>query len=436
MTDSRTFVVVGAGQAGGWAAKTLRDGGFAGRIVLVGEEEYPPYERPPLSKEVLLGTKPPEGAYLWPAKSWDDWKIDLKLGRRATRLDCANRRVELADGEVVGYDRLMLATGARVRMLALPGGELAGVHYLRAIPDTLAIKAAIAALAGPAREAGPSAPPAREAGPSAPKAGRRVLVVGGGWIGLEVAAAARQLGAEVTVVEALDQLCARALTRDLAGHIEGVHRRRGVDVRLKTTVARLEGAGRVERAVLSDGITLACGLVVIGIGIVPDVELAKDAGLAVDNGIVVDDRGRTSDAHVFAAGDATNHPTALLGRRVRLESWENAQNQAIAAAQAMLAADPAAAAQYAEIPWFWSDQYDMNIQLMGLPQAFDNAVTRGDPASGAFTVFYLADGRMVGCAGVNTGRDVRFARRLIQSGRTFDPAALADPSVKLQALTK
>jgi 3-phenylpropionate/trans-cinnamate dioxygenase ferredoxin reductase subunit len=411
MTDSRTFVIVGAGQAGGWTAKTLRDGGFAGRIVLIGEEEYPPYERPPLSKEILLGQKPPEGAYLWPAKSWDEWKVDLKLGRRAVRLDRASRRVELADGEVVAYDRLMLATGARVRTLALPGGELAGVRYLRAIPDTLAIKAEI-------------------------EPGRRVVVIGGGWIGLEVAAAARKLGAEVTVVEALGQLCARALAPGLAEHVAGVHRRNGVDLRLGATVARLEGDGRVRRAVLSDGSALECGLVVIGIGVVPNVELARDAGLAVDNGIVVDDRGRTADPDVFAAGDATNHPNALLGRRVRLESWENAQNQAIAAAKAMLAPNAGDAAPYAEIPWFWSDQYDMNIQLMGLPQAWDAAVTRGDPASGAFTVFYLADGRMVGCAGINTGRDVRFTRRMIQSGRPFDAAALADPNVKLQGLMK
>jgi 3-phenylpropionate/trans-cinnamate dioxygenase ferredoxin reductase subunit len=411
MTDNRTFVIVGAGQAGGWTAKTLRDGGFAGRIVLIGDEEYPPYERPPLSKEILLGQKAPEGAYIWPAKSWDEWKVDLKLGRSAVRLDRAQKRLELADGEVVAYDRLMLATGARVRTLAIPGGELGPVRYLRAIPDTLAIKADIA-----------------EAG--------RVLVVGGGWIGLEVAAAARKLGAEVTVIEALDQLCGRGLTRDFAEYVEGVHRRNGVDVRLKTTVTRLEGEGRIERAVLSDGITLACGLVVVGIGVVPNVELARDAGLAVENGIVVDERGLTNDPDVFAAGDVTNHPNPLLGRRIRLESWENAQNQAIAAAKAMLAPTHAEAAPYAEIPWFWSDQFDMNIQLMGLPLAWDKAVTRGDPASGAFLVFYLQAGRLVGCAGINKGRDVRFARRMIQSGREFDPAALADPAVKLQGLMK
>jgi 3-phenylpropionate/trans-cinnamate dioxygenase ferredoxin reductase subunit len=407
MSDNRTFVIVGAGQAGGWTAKTLRDGGFAGRVVLVGDEEYPPYERPPLSKEVLLGQKPPEGAYLWPAKSWDEWQVDLRLGRRAVRLDRSGRRIELADGEVVAYDRLMLATGARARTLAIPGIDLAGVYVLRAIPDTLSIKADIAP-------------------------GRRVVVIGGGWIGLEVAAAARKLGGEVTVVEALDHLCSRALTSELAEYVQGIHAEHGVDVRLKTTVSRLEGAGRVARAVLSDGASVDCGLVVVGIGVVPNVELARDAGLAVDNGIVVDDRGRTSDPDIFAAGDATNHPNALLGRRVRLESWENAQNQAIAAAKAMLGDAP----PYAEVPWFWSDQYDMNIQLVGLAPAWDRTVTRGDPAGGAFTVFYLHGGRLVGAAGVNTGRDVRFCRRLIQSGRTFDPAALADPAVKLQALMK
>jgi len=415
MSDTRTFVIVGAGQAGGWTAKTLRDGGFAGRIVLIGDEEYPPYERPPLSKEILLGQKSPEAAYLWPAKSWDEWKVDLKLGRSAVRLDRASRRIELADGEVVAYDRLMLATGARVRKLSLPGSDLGAVRYLRAIPDTLAIRADIE---------------------TAIEQAGRVLVIGGGWIGLEVAAAARKLGAEVTVVEALDQLCGRGLARDLAEYVEGVHRRHGVDVRLKTTVARLEGSGRVARAVLADDTTIECGLVVIGIGVVPNVELARDAGLGVDNGIVVDDHGRTSDPDVFAAGDVTNHPNALLGRRVRLESWENAQNQAIAAAKAMLGDAPGETPPYAEIPWFWSDQFDMNIQMMGLPQSWDRAVTRGDPASGAFIVFYLKDGRLHGCAGINSGRDVRFTRRMIQSGRTFDAAALADPAVKLQGLMK
>jgi len=211
-----------------------------------------------------------------------------------------------------------------------------------------------------------------------------------------------------------------------------LHQSHGVDVRLETSVERFEGLGRIARAVLSDGTAIEADVAIIGIGVVPNVELAAEAGIAVDNGVVVDDMGQSSDPDIFAAGDVTNHPNALLGRRIRLESWENAQNQAINAAKSMLGAGE----PYAEIPWFWSDQYDVNIQLVGLPEGWTETVTRGDRDAGRFIVFYLKDGRIDGAAAIDTPRDIRFARRLMAAGKTVDPAQLADPEVKLQALLK
>jgi 3-phenylpropionate/trans-cinnamate dioxygenase ferredoxin reductase subunit len=407
MSGPRTIAIIGAGQAGGWAAKTLRDEGFAGHIALLGDEAHPPYERPPLSKAALLGAWPVEKCYLWPAESWREWDVDLRLRCHALRILRDRRLVEVEDGEPVAYDRLLIATGTRPRPLTAPGAELDGVLYLRYIPDMLAIRAHM-------------------------DAGGRALVVGGGWIGLEVAAALRTLGHAVTVVEAADRLCGRAVTPAISDWLLALHRARGVDVRLGCSLNRFEGAQRLERAVLDDGSTIDVSLAVIGIGIVPNVEIAAEAGLAVDNGIVVDELCRTSDPDIFAAGDVTNHPSPLLGRRLRLESWENAQNQAIAAAKSMLDRG----SPYAEVPWFWSDQYDANLQIAGIPLDWDAEVTRGDPAAGPFITFYLKGGRMEGAVAVDQGRELRFARRLIRMGRDVSPAALADPAVKLQALLK
>ena len=407
MNAEGTIVVVGAGQAGGWAAKTLRDEGFTGDVVLIGAEPFPPYERPPLSKEVLLGKAPAESSHLWPADAFDAWRVELRTGTTVTAIDPATRTVTLADGETIAYDKLMLATGGRVRKLSIGGGERSGVHYLRDIPDSEAIRADLVE-------------------------GAKLVVVGGGWIGLEVAAAGRMLGADVVVLEALDQLCSRALTPDFAAHLCGIHRARGTDIRLGTSIEAVLGEESASGVRLPDGSVLPASVVVIGIGLIPNVELAADAGLEIDNGVVVDALGRTSDPHIYAAGDVTNHPNDLLGRRIRLESWENAQNQAIAAARAMLGGTT----PYAEIPWFWSDQYDVNIQLIGMPVAWDRTVTRGARADDRFIEFYLKGGRIEGAAAINSPREMRLARRMMQAGKVLDPAVLADPEVRLQALLK
>lgn len=409
MTASSTFVIVGAGQAGGWAARTLRDEGFEGRIVVIGEEDYAPYERPPLSKAVLLGDADAESCALFPAADYNERNIEFQLGRRVTGIERGEHRLTLDDGSALDYDRLMLATGGRPRPLPVPGADLAGIHFLRAISDTLAIQ--------------------RDVAP-----GATAVIVGGGWIGLEAAAGLRKLGMEAVVVEAADQLCGRVLTPEMGEWMRTLHTGHGVDIRLSTGVERFEddGSGRVAGAVLSDGSTVETPLAIVGIGIIPNSELAEEAGLAVDNGITVDDMGRTSDPDIFAAGDVTNQPNAVLGRRVRLESWENAQNQGIAAAKAMLdAGEP-----YGDVPWFWSDQYDVNLQLIGMPDGWDEAVTRGDPADGEFCVFYLKDGRIDGGVAVNSGRDLRFAKRLMQAGKQVSAADLADTSIKMQALLK
>lgn len=402
-----TFIIVGAGQAGGWAAKTLRDQGFDGRVIVVGEEAYPPHERPPLSKGVLLGDADTESCFLWPAATLEDAGIELRLGERVAGIAPAAHELTLESGESLPWTRLLLATGGSARTLDVPGSDLDGVHTLRTIVDSEALRARIVP-------------------------GASVLVVGAGWIGLEVAAAARKRDADVAVVETADRVCARALTEGMSRWVLGLHRRNGVDIRFGRSVARFDGTGRLERAVLDDGSEMSCDVAVVGIGIEPNVALAQAAGLAVDNGIVVDEHCRTSSPDVFAAGDVTNHPNPLLGRRVRLESWENAQNQAINAAMAMLDRPQ----PYAEIPWFWSDQYDANIQLMGLPESWQETVVRGDPASGQFIEFYLAEGRLQGAAAVNNARDLRFTRRLMAADRTYDSAALADPGVKLQSLLK
>lgn len=407
MTSSDTIAIIGAGQAGGWTAKTLRDQGFEGRVVVFGDEPYAPYERPPLSKDVLLGDAEKESCLLWPEGTLEGQNIELRLGEEVRSIDADGHTLTLASGETVGWSKLMIATGGHARKLDITGAELDGVFTLRTIADTEAIRPRL-------------------------KEGTTVLVVGAGWIGLEVAAAARKRGAKAIVLEVGDRVCARALTPAMSEWLHALHVRNGVDIRLDSILHRFEGHGTLEQAVLQDETAIPCDLAVIGIGLVPNVFLAEAAGLDCDNGIVVDGNGRTSHPDIYAAGDVTNHPNPLLGRRIRLESWENAQNQAINAAKAMLGeTEP-----YAEIPWFWSDQYDANIQLMGLPLEWDETVTRGDREAGSFVEFYLKGGKIEGAAAINNPRDLRFTRRMMMSGKTFDAAALADPTVKLQALLK
>jgi 3-phenylpropionate/trans-cinnamate dioxygenase ferredoxin reductase component len=399
-----TIVIIGAGQAGGWAAKTLRAEGYAGRIVLVGAEQHPSHERPPLSKAVLSGEAAPETTHLFKPGEHAALDLDFRAGVRASRIDRSAKRVELAGGDSVPYDKLILTTGGTARRLPVPGGDLPQVFYLRTIEDSLAIRETLGA-------------------------GRRLVVIGGGWIGLEVAATARKLGTAVVVVEALDRLCARTVPPAISAFLRARHEREGVEIRLGVGVQAIEERGALAVR-LADGSTLEADAVVAGIGLEPEVALAREAALAVDNGIVVDEQCRTSDPDIFAAGDCANTPLPCLGRRVRLESWANAQNQAIVAAKAALGQD----VRYDELPWFWSDQYDVNLQLLGLPARWPEPVVRGDPAGASFSQFYLEGDRIAAIVAVNAPRDLRAAKKLVQTRKAVRAESLADPAVQLQRL--
>ena len=402
---SETIVIVGAGHAGGRAAQALRAAGFAGRVVLVGEEKYPPYERPPLSKELIVTDAGLEKARLHDPAWYEQNKIELKLGAPAESIDRAGKRVKVG-GDWIAYDKLMLTTGARVRKLPVPGAELSGVFYLRDFNDTQAIRARLAP-------------------------GVRAVVIGGGFIGLETAASAVKRGATVTVLEAADRLMGRAVAPEIGAWFAELHRKKGVDLRLGARIKAIEGEGKVERVAL-EGETIPADIVVIGIGIVPNVELAAAAGLEVGNGIAVDEFGRTSDPAIWAAGDCALQPNAFLGRKVRLESYQNAQDQAMAVARNMIG-EPK---PYEDSLWVWSDQHDVNLQMTGAPEGYDQLVWRGDRAAGAFMVFYMKDGRIVAINTVNMGREMKPAQRLMQSKKSFDPAQLADPNVRLLKLGK
>ncbi|MBI3373675.1 MAG: FAD-dependent oxidoreductase [Betaproteobacteria bacterium] len=402
--NPRTIVVVGAGQAGGWVAKTLRAANFSGCIVLIGEEMHPPHERPPLSKAVLAGEAEAASTYLFKGDEFVKLELDFRPGTRAVTIDRAAKRVVLAGDEAIAYDKLFLCTGGAARRLAVPGGDGPRVHYLRTIADSLAIGSRLSEI-------------------------RHLVVIGGGWIGLEVAAAARMRKLSVTLIEGLSRLCERSVPPEVSAHLLALHRRNGVEIVLEEGVKAIDDGERVA-VELASGRRVQGGAVVAGIGLAPNVALAQAAGIAVDNGIVVDDQGRTSDPDIFAAGDVANAPLACLGRRVRLESWANAQNQAIVAAQAALGGD----ARYDELPWFWSDQYDMNLQILGLPARWPAPVVRGEPAGGSFSLFFLDDGRIASVVSVNAPRDLRAVKKLIQTRKPVRAEDLADPRIQLQRL--
>ena len=406
MAAEATFVIVGAGQAGGRAAEAMRAAGFAGRVVLVGEEAALPYERPPLSKAVLTGEKPAETTALFPPGFYEEKRIEVLTGTRVVAIDPAARAVKLANGNNLGCTKLLLATGGRVRTLPSAPVGMSGVFYLRTIADSLALGAAL-------------------------KQARHVAVIGGGFLGLEVAASARKLGCAVTLLELKPHLLDRAMAPQIARFVAEIHRRKGVELRLGASVAGLVGKAKLEAVELADGERIAADLAVIAIGILPNLELAQAAGAAIGNGIVVDEFGRTSLPDIYAAGDVAEHPNPILGHRLRLESWQNAQNQAIAVARAMCGM----ATPYAEVPWFWSDQYEFNIQMVGAPLATDAIVVRGEPASGRFLCFNLASNIVVGATAFNMGGEIRFARKLVELKAKVHAAALADPQQKLKNIT-
>jgi NADPH-dependent 2,4-dienoyl-CoA reductase/sulfur reductase-like enzyme len=405
--DSRHILILGAGHAGGVAAATLRQAGFAGKITLIGSDTHPPYERPPLSKEVLAGAAPVEKTYLRPLAFYADAGISLRLGETVVMINRKAQRVTLASVETVPYDALLLTLGARARRLPVPGGDHKRVFYLRDIADSLALRERL-------------------------EPGKRLAVIGAGFIGLEAAAVARKRGVAVTVLEVQREPIQRVAAPEIGRFLADLHRGNGVDLRTGVGAVAIEEVGGELRLALSTGESLAADSALIGIGAQPNTELAHASGLAVEDGVLVDEFGRTNDPDIYAAGDVTRHWNSLLKRKIRLESWQNAQNQAIAVAKAMVGGNE----PFAEIPWFWTDQYDVNLQMAGAPESWDSLVWRGNAAEKSFTVFYLKDGKPVACNTVNNGRDMRFARELIAKGRAIDPVRLADKTVKLQDLAR
>ena len=399
-------VIVGAGHGAGQAVATLKQKKYPGKIVLVGEEAWLPYQRPPLSKKFLAGELPAERLYVKPESFYDDPDIDVRLDTRVESIDRGAREVVTATGETIPYSDLVLATGSRVRTLDVEGADLEGVLYLRGIDDVNGIRARL-------------------------ETAKNVVIVGAGYIGLEVAAVARQLGHEVTVLEMADRCMSRVVSPELSAFYQKEHEAAGVKLILGTGLESFAGEdGRLSGVRTSDGSLLPADLVVVGVGILPNTELATAAGLDVDNGIVVDDHCRTADPHVYAIGDCTSHPSAVYDRRLRLESVQNALEQAKTAAMNICGGD----ASYDQVPWFWSDQYDLKLQIVGLSTDFDTAVIRGNPDERSFSCVYLRDGRLIAVDAVNAPKDFMQAKALIANGCRPDPERLADMSVSLKEL--
>lgn len=399
-----SIVIVGAGQAGLQIAESLRRGGFEGRLTLVGDEQFPPYQRPPLSKKYLADEMADERLFFRPLEQLAKQDIEFRPTTTVTAIDREAREVVLANGERLPYEGLALATGTRVRPLPVAGADHPAVCYLRGLDDARRL---------------------RERLPAA----SRVLVVGGGFIGLEVAATARAAGKHVTVVEALDRLMARAVAPIVSEHFANLHRGRGVELRFGVGLTALTGeADGSLTATLADGSRLGTDLLVAGIGVLPNQELAAAAGLACHNGIVVDEFARTSDPRIVAAGDCTFHVNRRFSAAHRLESVQNAVDQGKIAAASLLGQS----VPYQDLPWFWSDQYDVKLQMVGLSQQHDTQVLRGELAAGAFSVFYFEAGALVGVDSINRPAEHMLARKLMQTGAPVQPEAAADPAFDLK----
>ena len=398
-------VIVGAGQAGFQVAASLRADGHACPIRLIGAEAHPPYQRPPLSKGLLLGKMERERLLFRQPNFYAAQAIELELGETVTAIDRSARAVTTSSGARTPYDVLVLATGTRVRPLPVPGSELDGVMYLRTLDHCEELARRI-------------------------EGAREVAVIGGGFIGLEVAAAARMMGKPVTVLEAADRLMGRAVAPMISAFYAKLHRTRGVQLLLQAKIAALGGEdGQVRHVVMADGTRHQADLVVVGIGVLPNVELAQAAGLACENGILVDEHGRTEDPLIFAAGECTSHPNRFAGGRVRLESVQNALDQAKVVATAIQGRPQ----PYDAVPWFWSDQYEVKLQMVGISTGHDRQAIRGDPATGRFSVFYFRDERLLAINSVNRPGDHMTGRKLLSAGLSVSPAEAADETFELKA---
>jgi 3-phenylpropionate/trans-cinnamate dioxygenase ferredoxin reductase component len=404
MTDSM-FIIVGASLAGAKAAQELRERGFDGRVVLIGSEPERPYERPPLSKEYVRSESERDKAFVHDKDFYEHHQIELLTGVTATRIDAGHSKLTLGNGNVLDYDRLLLTTGAEPRRIPVPGAHLEGIHYLRTLGDSEVLRERLGS-------------------------GGRVVVVGGGWIGSELAASARQRGLEVALIDPLELPAGRIFGPEVGAFYRDVHAQHGVELLLGDGVEAFAGDGSVARVNTSSGRTLECDFVIVGIGVQPRVDLAREAGLDVGDGILVDEHLRSSVPNVFAAGDVAGAWHPFYQQRIRVEHWANALNQGPAAARAMLD-DPA---PYDRLPYFFSDQYDVGMEYSGHAPEWDDVVFRGDRDGGEFVAFWLKHGRVIAGMNVNVWDVNEHVQALIRSGASVDRSALADPDTPLESL--
>ena len=400
-----TFVIIGASLTGGTAAATLRQDGFDGDVILIGEEPHPPYERPPLSKQYLRGEVPFDKAMVRPAGFYEEHRIDARFGVAATRVNPAERKVDVTTGGSVHYDKLLIATGVRNRRPPIPGLDLPNIFSLRTVDDADVIRTQIAP-------------------------GRRAAVVGMGFIGCEVAASLRQKGVDVVCIDPSPAPLFRVLGEQVGHVMSAVHHEHGVGTFFNDRVTRFEGEGRVERVVTKSGRRIDCDLAVVGVGVEPVVDFATSSGLAISNGILVDEYCETNVAGIYAAGDVANHYHPVFERRMRVEHWQNAMQQGAAAARSMLGKRQ----PYDPVHWFWSDQYDVNLQYAGSHQASEQLVVRGDLEARNFIAFYLNQGCIDAVVALNRGKDVRRVMPLIKARRSVDPRQLVDEDVDLRGI--
>ena len=401
----KNVLIIGAGQAAAQACASLRQFGFEGNITVIGDEAQLPYQRPPLSKDYMKGELAEERLYFKPAEWYETQNIKCELNTRATALDRASQTVALEDGRAMPYDALIFATGSRPRQLPIPGAELNGVFDLRSLSDVAEIQPHMVE-------------------------GKKLVIIGAGYIGLEAAAVARQLGLDVTVLEMAERCLARVTSPVMSKFYEDEHRRQGVDIRTSARVTAIEGSGSVSGVKLDSGDVIEADIVLVGIGILPNIELAAEAGVACSDGILVDRDAKTNDPRIFAAGDCAKRPLIHYGRDGRLESVHNAIEQGKLAA-AVITGKPR---PVEDCPWFWSDQYDLKLQIAGLSTDYDEYVVRGDPDDRKFAVFYLSDGKLIAVDAVNSAPEFLASKKMIISGARLAPETLEDTTQSMKEI--
>ena len=408
-TENQTCIIIGASHAGAALANAVRKEGWQGRVLVIGNEKTMPYHRPPLSKALLNGEKTADQIELFKSTVYDKANIEFMLGVTVESINRDAKTITLHNGETLHYDKLGLCTGARVRELPIPGHDLSGIFYLRTLADAQAIQAQV-------------------------KAGNKAVIVGGGYIGLETAASLRKLGMEVTVLEMMHRVLERVTAPELSEYYSLLHESHGVTIYTEAQAIEFEGNanGQVTRVVCNKDLTLDADLVIVGIGVIPNTEIAEAAGLQADNGIIVDAYAQTTDPDIVAAGDCTNHPNDVLGFRLRLESVPNATEQARTAAASICGNQKA----YHSLPWFWSDQYDVKLQIAGFNRGYDRVVVRGEPASNQFVAWYLKSDKILAADCINSSKEFMQAKKIIAENIPLSDALLADASNDLKALVE